>query len=113
MAMGEKGMHEMVEMNMEGPINTLPMMGGEGPFGKVAMGGMFTIFKVRNFLPDGVDPEWYSNPPGTISRLVDGESAEEKVPQLLFVCPMHPEVHQSGPGSCPKCGMNLIEKYKK
>ena len=113
MAMGEKGMHEMVEMNMEGPINTLPMMGGEGPFGKVAMGGMFTIFKVRNFLPDGVDPEWYSNPPGTISRLADGESAEEKVPQLLFVCPMHPEVHQSGPGSCPKCGMNLIEKYKK
>jgi P-type Cu+ transporter len=22
-------------------------------------------------------------------------------------CPMHPEVRQSGPGSCPKCGMAL------
>ncbi|MDI7776546.1 copper-translocating P-type ATPase [Asticcacaulis sp. EMRT-3] len=23
-------------------------------------------------------------------------------------CPMHPDVHQSGPGQCPKCGMNLV-----
>ena len=25
----------------------------------------------------------------------------------LFTCPMHPEIHQEGPGSCPKCGMAL------
>jgi Cu+-exporting ATPase len=24
-----------------------------------------------------------------------------------FTCPMHPEVRQSGPGACPKCGMGL------
>ncbi|HXI11121.1 MAG TPA: heavy metal translocating P-type ATPase [Thermoanaerobaculia bacterium] len=24
-----------------------------------------------------------------------------------YTCPMHPEVRQSGPGSCPKCGMAL------
>lgn len=24
-----------------------------------------------------------------------------------FTCPMHPEVRQDGPGSCPKCGMAL------
>ena len=24
-----------------------------------------------------------------------------------FLCPMHPEVRQGGPGSCPKCGMAL------
>lgn len=24
-----------------------------------------------------------------------------------YTCPMHPEVHQLGPGSCPKCGMAL------
>ncbi len=24
-----------------------------------------------------------------------------------FTCPMHPEVRQLGPGSCPKCGMAL------
>lgn len=25
-----------------------------------------------------------------------------------FTCPMHPEVKQSTPGKCPKCGMALI-----
>src|SRR4051812_34838446 len=25
----------------------------------------------------------------------------------LYPCPMHPEIVQEGPGSCPKCGMAL------
>ena len=28
-------------------------------------------------------------------------------PQEEYTCPMHPEVKQAGPGSCPKCGMAL------
>ncbi|TWU30243.1 heavy metal translocating P-type ATPase [Bythopirellula polymerisocia] len=28
----------------------------------------------------------------------------------LYTCPMHPEVEQVGPGSCPKCGMDLEPK---
>src|SRR6266581_2015191 len=27
-----------------------------------------------------------------------------------WTCPMHPEVSQSGPGNCPKCGMSLIPR---
>ena len=26
---------------------------------------------------------------------------------IIYTCPMHPEVRQVGPGSCPKCGMAL------
>ncbi len=26
---------------------------------------------------------------------------------MMYTCPMHPEVRQPGPGSCPKCGMAL------
>ncbi|MDN5924531.1 MAG: heavy metal translocating P-type ATPase [Xanthomonadales bacterium] len=26
---------------------------------------------------------------------------------VIFTCPMHPEVQQQGPGDCPKCGMAL------
>lgn len=26
---------------------------------------------------------------------------------VTYTCPMHPEVRQSSPGTCPKCGMNL------
>ena len=28
----------------------------------------------------------------------------------VYTCPMHPEVEQEGPGSCPKCGMALEPK---
>ena len=27
---------------------------------------------------------------------------------VMYVCPMHPEVRQNGPGDCPKCGMHLV-----
>ena len=27
---------------------------------------------------------------------------------VQYTCPMHPEIVQSGPGSCPKCGMALV-----
>jgi len=32
---------------------------------------------------------------------------------LKFVCPMHPEVQQDEPGSCPKCGMRLEQSRAK
>jgi Cu+-exporting ATPase len=28
-------------------------------------------------------------------------------PGVIYTCPMHPEVRQVGPGTCPKCGMAL------
>ncbi|HEY3661578.1 MAG TPA: heavy metal-binding domain-containing protein [Chthoniobacterales bacterium] len=27
-----------------------------------------------------------------------------------YTCPMHPEIHESKPGQCPKCGMTLVKK---
>ena len=70
MAMGEKGMDDMAGMNMGGPKNTLPMMAGQGPFGAVGMGGMFTVVKVRAGLKSYADPGWYKNPPGTVAKKV-------------------------------------------
>ena len=26
-----------------------------------------------------------------------------------YICPMHPDVRRDKPGSCPKCGMDLVE----
>ncbi len=52
-------MDEMAK-HMPGPWNTLPMMGGVGPFGSVEMGGMFTIVKVRDKLASyDEDPGFY------------------------------------------------------
>ncbi|MFW2437855.1 MAG: heavy metal translocating P-type ATPase [Arenicellales bacterium] len=30
----------------------------------------------------------------------------------FYTCPMHPEIRQQGPGSCPKCGMALEPLFK-
>ncbi len=29
--------------------------------------------------------------------------------EAVWTCPMHPEVRQDHPGSCPKCGMDLVK----
>ena len=57
----------MTEMEMPLPDNTLPMMTGDGPYGSVEMGGMFSVLKVReNQKPgDYSDPGWYKQPKGT------------------------------------------------
>jgi len=34
-------------------------------------------------------------------------SGSHKTSAAVYTCPMHPEVRQQGPGSCPKCGMAL------
>jgi FtsP/CotA-like multicopper oxidase with cupredoxin domain len=67
MVMGERGMYDMKEMEMELPPNTFPMMSGTGPYGPIGMGGMFTVLKVRaDQKPnDYSDPGWYRQPPGT------------------------------------------------
>lgn len=35
------------------------------------------------------------------------QAAEEVPPGTVYTCPMHPEIRQVGPGSCPICGMAL------
>jgi FtsP/CotA-like multicopper oxidase with cupredoxin domain len=69
MVMGERGMADMGEMEMPLPDNTLPMMTGQGPFGPIEMGGMFTVVKVREGLArdDYKEPGWYKHPAGTVA----------------------------------------------
>jgi hypothetical protein len=32
--------------------------------------------------------------------------------QVVYICPMHPEIRQNAPGKCSKCGMALVAKGK-
>jgi Cu+-exporting ATPase len=41
-------------------------------------------------------------------RYLSPQARAEPVPEgTIYTCPMHPEVRQEGPGSCPICGMAL------
>lgn len=70
MTMGQTGMGDMGEMaQMMGvPKNSIPMLGGKGPFGTVDMGGMFTILKVRRDLSTYDDPGWYRHPANAVAK---------------------------------------------
>lgn len=46
-------------------------------------------------------PEQYLN------KTQPAESVKVKDNTAIYTCPMHPEIEQPGPGSCPKCGMAL------
>ncbi len=76
MPMGSAGMAEMQDMAAMGmtlPENTLPMMTGEGQYGPIEMGGMFTTLKVRPDTPPAsrqllaADPGDYQHPKGTVA----------------------------------------------
>lgn len=76
MPMGKNGMAEMndmADMGMALPENTLPMMTGQGPFGPIEMGGMFTVVKVRKNQPKGdySDPGWYKHPKETVAKKIE------------------------------------------
>ncbi len=71
MTMGTTGMGDMGTMRMPVPDNSIPMKGGDGPFDPISMGGLFTIFKVRDELSEYSNEAagWYRHPQGTVARI--------------------------------------------
>ncbi|MBI1291666.1 heavy metal translocating P-type ATPase [bacterium] len=53
------------------------------------------------------DPKTYLDDHGQPEK---GNRSPEGPKDAIYTCPMHPEVEQVGPGSCPKCGMALEPK---
>ena len=55
-----------------------------------------------------VAPDTYLNPVSEPESSCVDDSCN--LSSTTYTCPMHPEVEQQGPGSCPKCGMALEAK---
>jgi Cu+-exporting ATPase len=51
--------------------------------------------------------KFQANPSAYLREEKAPETPSQKTPIGTYTCPMHPEVVQDGPGSCPKCGMAL------
>ena len=71
MTMGTDGMGSM--MDMGSPKNTISMLSAKGPFGRIEMGGMFTLLKVRDGITSYEDPGWYEHPKDTVAQKVSNE----------------------------------------
>lgn len=68
--MGASGAGTDMDANaMQVPENSIAMMGSNGPFDYITMGGMFTIVKIRKTLERYADPGWYEHPEGTVASL--------------------------------------------
>src|SRR5271166_1977843 len=57
------------------------------------------------FCCNGCKTKFVANP---ASYIAERPKVPAPVPEgAIYTCPMHPEIRQSGPGSCPICGMAL------
>jgi hypothetical protein len=71
--MAEHGQH--VEMgHVRVPENSIPMVGAQGPFDYMTMGGMATVLMVRDNLRSYDHPGWYRHPAGTVAALAEPEA---------------------------------------
>ncbi len=78
MTMGQEGMGEMPKHVEAGHMkvmrNAIPMIGAEGQYGYITMGGMFTLLKVRENLKSyDEDPGWFAHPAGSVAGAASAE----------------------------------------
>ncbi|MFC5474477.1 multicopper oxidase domain-containing protein [Paraherbaspirillum soli] len=104
MVMGDKG-GSMGEMEMALPDNTLPMMGGQGPYGSMEMGGMFSMVKVRAGLArnDYRDPGWYRAPAGSVAYEWQGPAA------AMPPASQAPAQNPAGSGNAGESVVNVVK----
>jgi len=55
------------------------------------------------------NPKRYLGPPTTEQDVMPQtvEASSQSTGGTIYTCPMHPEIRQDHPGTCPKCGMTL------
>jgi FtsP/CotA-like multicopper oxidase with cupredoxin domain len=59
-------------------------------------------------LREWIEPSLKAPPDKTLSFVAEMDMGVPEGVEVIYVCPMHPEVVSGEPGSCPKCGMKLL-----
>ena len=96
----------MIDTKVKDPVCGMDVMPGRAAGGSAEHGGTTYWFCSLSCREKFVaNPSKYvpPPPPSPTTRAPAPKAADTRV----YTCPMHPEVRQVGPGSCPKCGMAL------
>lgn len=67
--------------------------------------------KVYHFCSEHCQKKFNDNPEAALHPAPEPDTPEDSGADIVYVCPMDPEVRESHPGPCPKCGMALEKKY--
>ncbi len=59
------------------------------------------------FCSQGCKTKFLAHPERYLNEAEAGKAVETVPEGTVYTCPMHPEIRQIGPGSCPICGMAL------
>jgi FtsP/CotA-like multicopper oxidase with cupredoxin domain len=59
-------------------------------------------------LRERIEPFLETTPDKTLSFVAEMDMGVPEGVDVVYVCPMHPEVVSEEPSSCPKCGMKLL-----
>jgi FtsP/CotA-like multicopper oxidase with cupredoxin domain len=73
--------------------------------------GEFARFRTNRDMAElrgRVEPLLAAPPDKTLSFVAEMDLGIPEGVEVVYVCPMHPEVVSDEPGSCPKCGMRLL-----
>jgi Cu+-exporting ATPase len=60
-----------------------------------------------NFCSAGCRTKFEADPDKYLAPKADIPAAAPAQADAIYTCPMHPQIRQKGPGSCPICGMAL------
>ena len=88
------------------PVCGMPV-GGASPHRHAHAGRDYRFCSAGCMAKFRAEPERYLTNPEGGPRLAVGPPASPAAAGASYTCPMHPEVRQAGPGTCPKCGMTL------
>ena len=92
---------------LQKPAGTLDPVCGMTVDPQHAAGSSVYEGKTYYFCSKGCVAKFEANPEKYLHPAASPEPMTTEAAGVEYTCPMHPEVRQIGPGSCPKCGMAL------